>query len=190
MDFMAVVASAVCTSVESVRCVRVVDAATRRLPLQRKVGAGLTREAFAEQQKTGRFGHVGMRESVALIGRGLGLALDSITQTLAPVLADDVHTTPFLTVQRGQVAGIHNIGVGRRGDDVLVTLELSMYVGAPQPRDEVILVGTPDVHLRFQGGIPGDAATAAILVNSLPQVVAAAPGLKTVLDLPPPRLVR
>jgi 4-hydroxy-tetrahydrodipicolinate reductase len=190
MDFMAVVASAVCTSVESARCVRIVDAGTRRLPLQRKVGAGLTRAAFAEQEKTGRFGHIGMRESVALVGRGLGFALDSITQTLEPVFAEDTRTTPFLTVEKGQVAGIHNIGIGRRGDDVLVTLDLSMYVGAPQPRDEVILVGTPNVHLRFQGGIPGDAATAAILVNSLPQVVAAGPGLKTVLDLPPPRLVR
>lgn len=33
MDFMAAVSSAVCYEVESVRCVRVVDAGTRRLPL-------------------------------------------------------------------------------------------------------------------------------------------------------------
>jgi len=65
-----------------------------------------------------------------------------------------------------------------------------MYVGAPDPCDEVFLFGNPDVHVRFEGGIPGDQATTAVLVNSAAQVVAAAPGLKTVLDLPPPRLLR
>jgi 4-hydroxy-tetrahydrodipicolinate reductase len=190
MDFMAVVASAVCQSVESARCVRTVDAGTRRLPLQRKVGAGLTVAEFKAQEKTGRFGHIGMRESVALIGRGLGFELDSITQTLEPVIAGQTTKTPFLTVEKGRVAGIHNIGIGRRGEHVLVVLDLNMYVGAPQPRDEVILTGVPNVHLRFQGGVPGDQATAAILVNSVAQVVAAEPGLKTVLDLAPPRLVR
>ena len=51
-------------------------------------------------------------------------------------------------------------------------------------------VGSPDLHMRMEGGVPGDLATVAMLVNSLPQVVEAPPGLKTVLDLPPPRLVR
>ena len=86
------------------------------------------------------------------------------------------------------VAG--NMGYGKRGGETLIELDLSMYVGAPDPRDEVFLSGSPDLHLRYEGGIPGDPATAAILVNSVPQVVAAAPGLVTVLDLPPPRIVR
>ena len=42
--------------------------------------------------------------------------------------------------------------------------------------------------LAFDGGIPGDQATAAILVNTLHGCVAASPGLKTILDLAPPRL--
>jgi 4-hydroxy-tetrahydrodipicolinate reductase len=154
------------------------------------VGASLSVEEFREQEKTGRFGHIGMRESVALLGRALGFGLDSITQRLEPVLATEERTTRFLTVPRGAVAGIHNVGQGARAGETLVELDLSMYVGAPEPRDEVFLHGSPDLHLRFLGGIPGDSATAAILVNSVPQVVAAAPGLVTVLDLPPPRLVR
>jgi len=190
MDFMAVVASAVSFDVDRVRCVRVVDAGTRRLPLQRKVGASLTPAEFAEQEKTGRFGHIGMRESVALVGRALGLELESITQSLDPVLATEPHTTPFLEVRPGQVVGIHNVGRGLRGGEAIVELDLSMYVGAPDPRDEVFLYGDPDLHLQFEGGVPGDQATAAMLVNTLPQCVAAAPGLKTVLDLPPPRLCR
>lgn len=187
MDFIAIVASAVTYSVRRVRCVRVVDAGTRRLPLQKKVGAGLTAAEFEAQKQTGRFGHIGMRESVGLLARGLGFEVDEITQTLEPVLATEQRKTPFLTVQSGQVAGIRNIGRGTRKGEVLIELDLSMFVGAPSPRDQIHIEGEPSVDLVFQGGIAGDTATAAILVNSIAQVVAASPGLKTVLDIAPPR---
>lgn len=189
MDFMAIVASAVSYGIRRVRCVRVVDAGTRRLPLQQKVGAGMTVAEFEAKRATGRFGHIGMRESVALIARALGFTIDRNEQTLEPVLATEERKTPFLTVPKGNVAGIRNIGRGSKGNDVLIELDLSMYVGAPNPRDEVHLSGDPDVNLVFQGGIAGDSATAAILVNSIAQVVAASPGLKTVLDIAPPRSV-
>jgi 4-hydroxy-tetrahydrodipicolinate reductase len=190
MDFCAVVASAVTFDVAGVRCIRVVDAGTRRLPLQRKVGAGLSVAEFEQQLATGRFGHIGMRESVALVARALGLGVDRIEQTVEPVLATETRQTPFLTVGKGQVAGIRNHGHGRNGPRTLVHLDLSMYVGAPDPRDEVILDSTPPIQLKFLGGIAGDQATAAILVNNLHGVAAAAPGLRTVLEVAPPRLCR
>ena len=190
MDFMAAVASAVCFDVKQVRCKRVVDAGTRRFPLQKKVGAGLTPAEFEEQVQTGRFGHIGMRESVALVARALDFELDSVEQTLEPVIATEEHKTPFMTVPRDHVAGIRNFGLGKKGGELLVELDLSMYVGAPDPGDEVRLKGTPDLHLRFEGGVPGDQATAAILVNTVHQVVAAEPGLKTILEIAPPRLCR
>ena len=190
MDFLPAVASAACFEVRQLRCKRIVDAGTRRLPLQKKVGAGLTTTEFEAQVQTGRFGHIGMRESVALAGRALGFELDSIEQTLEPVIATREHKTPFLTVPKDHVAGIRNFGLGKKGSELLVELDLSMYVGAPDPGDEVCLSGTPDLHLRFEGGVPGDQATAAILVNTLHQAVAAEPGLKTVLDIAPPRICR
>jgi 4-hydroxy-tetrahydrodipicolinate reductase len=190
MDFVAVVASAVTFDVQSVQCIRVVDAGTRRLPLQKKVGAGLSKAEFDAQMATGRFGHIGMRESVALLARALDFKVDAIEQTVEPVLATETRRTPFLAVERGQVAGIRNHGYGRMGGRNVIHLDLAMFVGAPEPRDEVILQSTPPVHLRFFGGIAGDQATAAILVNNLHGVVAATPGLKTVLDVAPPRLVR
>ncbi|MEO6597758.1 MAG: dihydrodipicolinate reductase [Planctomycetota bacterium] len=190
MDFVAIVASAVTFDVRSVKCVRVVDAATRRLPLQKKVGAGLTKSEFKQQMATGKFGHIGMRESVALIARALDFKVDRIEQTVEAVIAPEDHKTPFLTIKEGQVAGIRNHGYGYVGKAAVLHLDLSMYVGAPDPRDEVVLDSTPPVHLTFEGGIAGDQATAAILVNNLHGVVAAAPGLRTVLDVAPPRLCR
>jgi hypothetical protein len=190
MDFLAVIASAVTFDVKAVTCTRIVDAATRRLPLQRKVGAGLTKSEWKEQMATGKFGHIGMRESVALVGHGLGFRLDRIEQTVEPVFAAEDHKTPFLTVKEGQVSGIRNHGHGYVGKHAVVHLDLSMYVGAPDPRDEIVLDSVPPIHLKFVGGIAGDQATAAILVNNLHGIVAAAPGLRTVLDTAPPRLCR
>jgi 4-hydroxy-tetrahydrodipicolinate reductase len=190
MDFVAIVASAVTFDVHAVECIRVVDAGTRRLPLQKKVGAALSRTEFEAQMATGRFGHIGMRESVALLARALDFKVDSIEQSVEPVIATETRRTPFLTVERGQVAGIRNHGYGKAGGRTLIHLDLSMYVGAPDPRDEVILESTPPIRLKFAGGIAGDQATAAILVNNLHGVVTASPGLKTVLEVAPPRLCR
>lgn len=190
MDYIAVVASAVTFDVRSVHCTRVVDAGTRRLPLQRKVGAGLSKAEFDKQMATGKFGHIGMRESVALLARALDFKVDRIEQTVEPVIAAEDHKTPFLTVKEGQVAGIRNHGYGFVGKKQVLHLDLAMYVGAPDPRDEVVLESTPPIHLKFHGGIAGDQATAAILVNNLHGVVAAQPGLRTVLDVAPPRLCR
>jgi len=188
MDFIAIVASAVTFDVRGARCVRVVDAATRRLPLQKKIGAGMSESEWKKQLASGRFGHIGLRESVALVARGLGLEVDRIEQTVDPVVAAEDHKTPFLVVKEGQVAGIRNHGYGYIGEQVVVHLDLSMFVGAPEPLDEVILDSTPPVHLKFRGGIAGDEATAAMLVNNIHGVVAARPGLVSVLDVAPPRL--
>jgi 4-hydroxy-tetrahydrodipicolinate reductase len=190
MDTLAVVATAACHSVEKVECRRVVDAATRRLPLQRKVGAGMTEEAFRRELATGRFGHIGLRESIALVGRACGWALDPITQSVEPVIAERDETTPFLVVRKGQVAGIWNRGSGREGGRLRVEMDLRMFVGAADPVDEVRVTGEPAMHLRIEGGTPGDVATSALLVNMLPRVVAARPGLVTMLDLPLPGIVR
>ena len=67
MDKLVATLSAVAQSVESVRVTRVVDAAGRRQPLQKKVGAGMSVEEFRAQV-------VGI---VALVGKGLTRSLDA-----------------------------------------------------------------------------------------------------------------
>lgn len=190
MDFVAVVASAVTFDVRSAKCIRVVDAASRRLPHLRKVGAGLTPAEFHRQLAAGRVGHVGLRESVALLGKALDLGVDRIDQTVEPVIAVEDHITPFLTVKDGQVAGLRYHGYGYAGKQVVVHLDLSMVVGAKDPRDEVLLDSTPPIHVRFQSGIAGDQGAAALLVNNLHGVAAAPPGLRSMLEVAPPRLCR
>lgn len=187
MDALVLTATGVCTDVYRIRSERIVDAGLRREPLQRKVGAGLTEAAFAEKKATGTFGHIGLRESLLLVADGLGWSFDTIEESLDPVVSKKDVETPFLRVEAGQVAGIHHAIVGYRHKKPLLSLDLQMYVGADDPRDAVHIEGTPPIDLVVQGGIFGDTATIAALVNVIPLVLKAQPGLRTVKDLRIPR---
>jgi 2,4-diaminopentanoate dehydrogenase len=187
MDALALAATGVCTEVRGLRVERTVDAAGRRLPLQRKVGAGITEEEFAERKAAGTFGHIGLRESLLLVAAGLGWRLDEVEETLEPVLARERVRTPFLTVEAGQVAGIHHAVRGRMGGAEVLVLDLKMYVGAPTPSDVIVVDGTPPLRLVAENGIFGDTATVGALVNTAGVVLQAQPGLRTVKDLPVPR---
>jgi 4-hydroxy-tetrahydrodipicolinate reductase len=185
MDLLPLVLSAVTSRVRSVRVTRVVDAAHRRGPLQRKIGASITPDEFAQRAAGGRMGHIGLAESLHMVAAGLGWDLEEISDTLEPVLAAQQTTTPHVTVQPGQVAGIHQVAAGRTADGRTIELDLSMYVGAPNPRDEIRIDGDPGAHLLIPEGVFGDAATVAMVANAVPAVHAAAPGVRTMRDLPP-----
>jgi hypothetical protein len=184
MDNLVLVLSAASQRVDSARAVRIVDASKRRLPLQKKIGAGMTPEEFRAQVAAGAIKHHGLPESVALVADGLGLKLDDISETIEPIVAKERVKTPFLEVAPGQVAGVHQIARGTSAGQEKVLLELQMYVGAKQPADTVELRGEPNLTLAIPGGTHGDVATAAIAVNAIPAILAAPAGLRTVRDLP------
>jgi len=184
MDKLVLVLSAAAHRVDSVRAVRIVDAAKRRLPLQKKIGAGMTPEQFQEQVAAGVIKHHGLPESVALVADALGFPLDDISETIEPLIANEKIKSPFLEVLPGQVAGVHQIARGTAAGEQKVFLELQMYVGARNPSDTVELQGEPNLALSIPGGTHGDIATAAIAVNAIPAILAAPAGLRTVRDLP------
>lgn len=181
MDLLPIVLTAPCREIRAVHVTRVVDARLRRLPLQRKVGAGMTRTEFDNGVASGRIGHVGLKESVAMIADALGWHLESIAEHIEPVL------------DGATVRGLHQVAAGRRdgrqgspaADGPVITLDLTMAIDAPNPRDTVILEGDPPITMTVAGGIHGDVATCALAVNALPRVLAAPPGLLTVHRLPP-----
>jgi 4-hydroxy-tetrahydrodipicolinate reductase len=60
-----------------------------------------------------------------------------------------------------------------------------MYVGAEDiAADKVIIKGVPDIELTVKGGIHGDRATAAMVVNCIPRVMNARHGVLTMDDIP------
>jgi len=188
MDTFVLCITSMCNSVEHVYAEREVDAATRRGPLQRKVGAGLTIEEFRALADAGKLGHIGMMESVAFVAKGLGWQLDNIEETLDPMVADRDIITQFVELKAGQAAGIKNTGTGYYKGEELIKLDLSMYVGARNPHDAIKITGDPPVDVVVNGGFHGDRATVASLVNNIPRVIKAPAGLCTMMDLLLPRI--
>jgi 2,4-diaminopentanoate dehydrogenase len=184
MDKLLLVASSVCRRVEFAKATRIVNASKRRLPLQKKIGAGMTPQEFKSQVDAGVIKHHGLPESVAMVADGLGFALDDITETIEPVLAREAVRTDYLEVTAGEVAGVHQIARGIAAGREKVLMELQMYVGAAEPADRVELRGEPNIAMTIPGGTHGDIATAAVAVNAIPPILAAPAGLRTVRDLP------
>jgi 4-hydroxy-tetrahydrodipicolinate reductase len=184
MDALALFLTAPCAKVNRVSVTRIVDAATRRLPLQRKVGAGLNVAQFRRALTEGSVRHVGLPESVHMIAAGLGWKLDRVDENLEPAIAPRDLDTEYLRIPAGNAAGIKQSARGYRKDELLVSLDLQMYVGAEQPRDHVSIDGVPPIDMTIAGGIAGDVATAAITVNAIPKVLQARPGVVTMRDIP------
>ena len=186
MDALPIMLTAVCERVDRVTARRVQDARTRRLPFQQKIGAGLTTEQFRKRVADGTVRHVGFAESVAMIADALGWSLDRITDDIEAKIASATIASEFLAVDPGFVCGIVQRGVGYRKGEALVRLHMEAYLGAPESYDAVEIEGSPPVSFKIDGGIPGDIATASIIVNSIPKVLNAPPGLHTMRDLPLP----
>jgi hypothetical protein len=186
MDVLPIALTAACERVDRITVTRVQDARTRRLPFQQKIGAGLTTEQFQKKVADRSVGHVGLTESIAMIGDTLGWTLDRITDDIEAKIATVTISSEFLAVDPGYVCGIIQEGVGYRKGEPVIRLHLEAYLGAPESYDAVKIEGLPRLSMKIDGGVPGDVATAAIVVNSIPKVVGAAPGLHTMLDMPLP----
>jgi len=184
MDKLVLTLAAVAQRVEAAKAIRIVDASKRRLPLQKKIGAGMSLEEFKEKVAAGLIKHHGLPESVAMVSDALGLGVEEIAETIEPVVARERVETEFLAVEPGQAAGVHQIARGFAGGQEKIYLELQMYVGAKESSDTVELTGEPNLRMTIPGGTHGDIATAAVVVNSIPAILDAPAGLRTSRDLP------
>jgi hypothetical protein len=185
LDTLIVALSGVCQKVSSIRAERVVDASRCRLPLQKKIGAGLAPAEFQRKVADGAIKHVGLPESVGLVALALGWKVGEIQERITPIVAEEAVSSDFMKVPAGAVAGVRQVAKGILAGFELVVLDLRVYLGAQNPHDSILIDGIPPVDMTIRGGIHGDSATPAIVVNSLPKIERLEPGLRTMVDLPP-----
>jgi hypothetical protein len=183
MDALPLMLTAPCSEVRRISATRVVDLATRRRSLQRKVGAGLNVHQFRRALAEGNVRHVGLLQSTHMIARTRGWTLDRIDETVEPAIAPRDLDTEQMRVPAGAVSGIKQYARAYRKGELIISLDLQLYVGAEAPRDHILIDGTPPLDVTIAGGIGGDAATAAIVVNCLPKMLSAPPGVRTVNEL-------
>ncbi|MEM2419958.1 MAG: dihydrodipicolinate reductase [Candidatus Bathyarchaeia archaeon] len=188
MDTLVITLTAVCQKIDKIEAVRVMNAATRRLPFQKKIGAGLTVEEFRQKIEGGEItGHVGLEQSIAMIADALAWKLDGIkAEPVEPVIAKQPVKSNFITVETGKVAGLRQRAKGMvKGREVIV-LDFQAYIGAEEEYDAITITGVPTVRQKIQPCIHGDIGTVAMVINAIPKVLNAPAGLLTMKDLPVP----
>lgn len=184
MDYLPSVLTSVCQQVDRVKVERIQDARPRRKPFRDKIGVGLTESEFQNRRDSIR--HVGLEESVYMIADAMNWELENVCETLFPVIAESDMKEDGLDVSKGQIAGVQQVARGYQDEKEVITLVFKAAVGVEQSHDTISVWGTPYFTSTIDGGINGDIATSAIIVNAIKAIRDAGPGLKTMLDIQAP----
>jgi len=185
MDALPIALTAPCKSIKKIRITRRMNAATRRIPFQKKVGAGMTKEEFRSAIRSHRIsGHVGLEQSVSMLAAAIGWKLDRVEiGNVEPVLAETATNEGYVKIPAGRVAGVKQAARGFVEGKPLIELNFAAYVGSEAEYDQVQIDGTPQVNCRISPCVHGDHGTVAMLVNMAPKVVSSPPGLLTMKDM-------
>lgn len=189
MDSLIVFLATASADIEHVWSRRIVDCSRRRKQLQLKVGAGLSVDQFKASLGKKIFGHVGLMESAALVADGVGMIPDRIVQSVEPVVAESGVESAHVKVKPGEVKGMRQVARCFSKGKECVSLEVLFYVGAPEPKDQIVIKGMTDINVTIKDGIAGDEATVAILINAIAPTLEAKPGLlvptgKSISEIP------
>lgn len=184
MDALPSFLTSVCQQVESVSVRRFQDASFRRLPFQKKIGAGLSLSEFEERKANGSLRHVGLTESIQFIAKQMGWELDKVEDIISPVIAQENIQTDHLKVPQGYARGVHQMGRGWVDGQQRITLEFKAAIKEAASFDEIVIKGQPNIKSIIEGGVNGDVATCAIAINAVKSILSAAPGLHTMSSIP------
>lgn len=182
MDALPAFLTSVCRHVKAVSCHRIQDASSRRIPFQKKIGAGLDDAQFAAKVAEGSLRHVGLGESLHFIAHYVGLPIERWEENIEAVKADHDLNCGLGPIPKGKCCGVRQVARGYFDERVVVNLEFQASIGQRDPHDRVTIHGEPDIDVVIPGGVHGDIATSAIVANSIPRLLQAPPGLHTMAD--------
>lgn len=194
MDLLAVCLSGAMTEVSHVRCERVNSLSPFGETVMHEQGIGITVEQFDKGVEDGSLaGHVGFHESAAMIAAALGMSYDSLKQQMLPIITDVDRKSPHGFAKKGHIAGVNMTAQALNGDKEMISLIHPQQIEPEQvgvdTGDYITLTGTPPIDMAVKPEVNGGLGTIAMACNMLPFVVAARPGLLSMLDLPVPRCV-
>jgi hypothetical protein len=175
-DYLILALTAACSGLRSIRYKRLSDVrAYVGGTVGRHFGLGLSPEKFKKGVDEGEIiGHIGFIESVQTIADRLGWQLDEIKRNMEPV-----HDG------KGQFVSTKTVVRGIKGGEVKIELTLEGFIDPKmEAMDRITIDGIPPIDMVIRPGIASVPATANALVNAIPHVLNAEPGLITPGDLP------
>jgi len=175
-DYLILALTGACSEVRKIRYTRLSD--VRRYlggTVGRHFGLGLSPEEFKKGVEEGEvIGHIGFVEGVQTIADRLGWQLDEIKRSMEPVHDD-----------KGQFVSTKTVVQGIKDGEVKIELDLEAFVDPKmETMDRIIIEGVPPIDMVIKPVIPSVPATANALVNAIPHVINAEPGIMTPGDLP------
>ncbi len=189
-DALLVTASGAAWDVTAIRGRRVVDVVGFGENIHLRLGIGYTPEEFDRGHADRTIaGHVGFPESIELVCERLGLRLDGpVEERFEPMIAKTPAPTRYGAVDAGRTEGFVQRAIGTVNGEPRVQFELVLHLrpgeAGMRAVDHFELDGAHPVRLTLDPGMDAIPATSAVLVNSIPGVLEASPGLKSVKDLP------
>lgn len=188
MDTLVIALTAPCQKIQKIEAVRVMNAAKRRLPFQKKIGAGLTLREFRQKMRKKEItGHVGLEQSIAMIADALAWKLDKVeVEPVEPVVAEKAVESKDIKVKAGCAAGLKQKAKGTMKSKEAIVLDFQAYIGAEEEYDKVTIKGVPPINQKISPCVHGDAGTIGMVINAIPKVINAPAGLLTMKDLPVP----
>ena len=155
---------------------------------------GITVDEFNKGVASGSLaGHVGFAESINMIGDAIGWKVEKYETQMKPIVTDVDRKSEYGFAKAGNVAGVNMTGQGYVNGKVLIDMIHPQQIEPEQvgvhTGDYVTIKGTPEVNLSIKPEVQGGLGTIAMCVNMIPHVINAAPGLKTMIDLPVPRAI-
>ena len=157
------------------------------------MGFGKSDEEFAKTAQRHHFWLTGLfRENIQMMADGLGLELDEITDSMELAYAPADLQPAAGPMKQGTIAGQHWQWAGVKDGRKLIVHETvwrmheSVAPQWPEGDNSVIIEGKPRMQINFEADWIEDGllATGMHALNAVPYVMAAEPGIKTLLDLP------
>ncbi|MDD4080753.1 MAG: 2,4-diaminopentanoate dehydrogenase [Eubacteriales bacterium] len=194
MDLLAVCLSGAQTELSQVHCERVNSLSPFGKAVMEEQGIGITPEAFEQGVSDGSLaGHVGFEESIHMMASAFGWPVEEVKTRMRPIITQVDRKASHGEAKAGQVAGVDMTGQGIVMGEEKITMrhpqQIEPQLAGVETGDYITLKGAPPIEMAIRPEVDGGLGTIAMACNTLPFVVAAKPGLLTMLDLPVPRCV-
>ena len=177
--------------IESIGVQRVVDLSAFSSGVMRRLGIGYTEDTFADQVRNRAvYGHIGFGHTIHSFATRFGLEIERIEDSIEPILTEHSITSLAVEVAEGESAGLRQRTIGFVEGEPWFNAEFLGHVELDGlglvPRDTYEISGAPNIRGVIEPGFNPQRTVTAALMNTLPHIVAARPGLISVTDLPIP----